>query len=168
MEHQPISETLHMTSEWSGKSFCICRLGAERPHKACAVTGTEDLHWRKQKCVYGTVYFSYDSNSWMKGLIERKKVKFLLAPMGVLAPGSALLDPPLSPPWHQRKFLAHVSGRGGQQNLKTFLINFLAISGDSKHFFLLLFLNLKNQTPGARRGTKSYFFLTKQNWKCLK
>ena len=36
MEHQPSSETLHMTSEGSGKSFCRYRLGAKRPHKACA------------------------------------------------------------------------------------------------------------------------------------
>jgi hypothetical protein len=63
-----------MTSEGSGESFSRYRLGAKQQHKAFADTGGEDPHWRKQKCVYGTVYFSCNSNSWMKELIERTKV----------------------------------------------------------------------------------------------
>ena len=55
--------------------------------------------------------------------------------MGVLAPGSAYSRPSAQPPIDTSGiFWAHMSGRGGQTNLKISPINFLAISGDSKHF----------------------------------
>ena len=33
-----------------------------------------------------------------------------------------------------RELLAHLSGSGGQTKMKKILVNFLTISGDSKHF----------------------------------
>ena len=54
--------------------------------------------------------------------------------MGVLNPGSAHARPSAQPHIDTRRnFLADMSGRGGG-NLKKITINFLAISGDSKHF----------------------------------
>ena len=59
---------------------------------------------------------------------SRSEVQFPLAPMGVLAPGV--------------------------KNLKHFPINFLAISGDSKHFFQQK--KLKNRPPGGHGGPPSF------------
>ena len=57
-------------------------------------------------------------------------MQFPLAPMGALAPESAHPRPSAQTPIDTSgKFSAQVSGRGGKN-----LINFLAISGDSKHF----------------------------------
>jgi hypothetical protein len=54
--------------------------------------------------------------------------------MGALAPGSAHARPSAQPPIdNSRNFSAQVSGRGAKI-LKNIPINFLAFSGDSKHF----------------------------------
>ena len=55
--------------------------------------------------------------------------------MGALAPGSAHARPSAQAPINTSgNFSPHMSGRGGQTNLKKIPIKFLAISGDSKHF----------------------------------
>ena len=67
-------------------------------------------------------------NNFIK-LNNLKQCKFPLMPMGVLAPGSAHARPSAQPP-------IDVSGVGGGLKFwKVFLINFLAKSGNSKHFF---------------------------------
>ena len=65
---------------------------------------------------------------------KRRKIYAIpLAPMGVLAPGSAHAWRSTRPPIDTSgNFSAHVSGGGNFQNI--FLINFLAKSGNSKHF----------------------------------
>jgi hypothetical protein len=55
--------------------------------------------------------------------------------MGALAPGSAHARPSAQAPINtSEKISAQVFFLGGTQNLKKYLINFLAISGNSKHF----------------------------------
>ena len=55
--------------------------------------------------------------------------------MGSLLPGLRMLDPPLSPPSTPAEIFRHMCLGGGVNKLKkNFLINFLAISGDSNHF----------------------------------
>ena len=62
--------------------------------------------------------------------------------MGVLAPGYAHASPSAQPP-STPALLPHMSEE------PTNLINFLAIIGDSKHFFFLSFLNLKIHPKGG-------------------
>ena len=57
---------------------------------------------------------------------KKQTEKFPLA--GVLAPGSSDACPSAQPHRHQRKY------SWVKQKMKNCLINFLAISGDSKHF----------------------------------
>ena len=72
--------------------------------------------------------------------------KFPLAPMGVLAPGSAHARPSARPPIDTiGNFSAHMSGGGNC--LTVFLINFLAKSENSKHFF-------KKKTKNSGGGVK--------------
>ena len=60
-------------------------------------------------------------------------MKIPLAPMGVLAPGSAHARPSARPPIDTSgNFSPHMSGGGNC--LTVFLINFLAKSENSKHF----------------------------------
>ena len=57
-----------------------------------------------------------------------------------------------------RNFAAQVSGLGGRATILTkFLINFLAISGNSKHF---LFFPTKKIDPLGGGGPPQYFFWT--------
>ena len=65
-----------------------------------------------------------------------------MAPMGVLAPGSAHARPSAQSPIDTS---AHVWEGGG--DLNNFPINFLAISGDSKHFSFFSGINPKKTTP---------------------
>ena len=69
-----------------------------------------------------------------------------LAPMGVLAPGSAHTRPSAQPPIDvSGNFPAHMSGGGWREIVVTvFLINFLAKSENSKHFsFFFIFFSKK-------------------------
>ena len=56
-----------------------------------------------------------------------------------------------APHWHQQKFFSTHSERGGKK-----WINFLAISGDSKHFS---FKKKKKKIPHRFVHPKSYFFV---------
>ena len=79
--------------------------------------------------------------------------RFPLAPMRALAPGSAHARPSAQAPSDTSgNFWAEVFG--GQKNEKC--LNFLTISGDSKHFSFFLEKKLKKLTPpGAGRAGKS-------------
>ena len=71
----------------------------------------------------------------MQGICCHKLSDIPLAPMGDLAPRSEHACPAAQPPIDTSgNFPVHMSGRGGKNKLKHFLINFLAISGNSKHF----------------------------------
>ena len=65
-------------------------------------------------------------------LAVRTYHKFPLAPMGVLAPRLRTLDGPLVPPSTRAEIFRH-----------TCLINFLAKSGNSKHFSFFSFFSKK-------------------------
>ena len=69
--------------------------------------------------------------------------EFLLELMGVFAVVS--LSPPLTPAKQNGAYVWRGRGGGGQICFETFLIKFLAISGDSKHFFWI-----KNSKPRAK------------------
>ena len=86
---------------------------------------------------------SYDNPflEFRNGGNSKKRIKYPLAPMGSLLPGLHTLDPPLSPPSTLMETFWRTCLGWGVKKLKQFLINFLAISGDSKHF---LFLRQKN------------------------
>jgi hypothetical protein len=76
--------------------------------------------------------------------------------MGSLAPWSANARPSAQAPINTRgNFSVHMSWRG-LKIFKTFPINFLAISGESKHFFLIK-KTLKNKTPGVGMVPKNVF-----------
>jgi hypothetical protein len=65
-----------------------------------------------------------------------------------------MLDPPLSPPSAPEEICwCTCPGRGGEQWLNNFLIDFLAISGDSR-VFLFLFLKKWPEKSSQRRKKK--------------
>ena len=69
--------------------------------------------------------------------------------MGALAPRSAHARPSAQAPIDtSRNFSAHVSG--GQKKMKTCPINFLAISGDSKHFSFFHKTKIDPQTQNSK------------------
>ena len=75
---------------------------------------------------------------WEKSKCRRER-EIPLAPMGVLAPGSAHARPSAQPPINTSgNSSAHMSGGGNC--LTVFLINFLAKSENSKHFYWSLSL----------------------------
>jgi hypothetical protein len=61
--------------------------------------------------------------------------QILLAPMGVLAPGSAHARPSARPPMDTTRIFQRMClGAGGENYQKVFLINFLAKSENFKNF----------------------------------
>ena len=92
-----------------------------------AITAFKQTNLMRQMSWDG--FWSLNNN--LKTLVS----EFPLSPRGALAPGSAYARPSAQAPIDtSRNFSVQVSGRGAAKNLKHFLINFLAISGDSKHF----------------------------------
>ena len=76
--------------------------------------------------------------------------------MGFLAPGSAHARPSTQPPIdNSGNFSAQVSERGVKK-VDKFLINFLAISGDSKHFSGVFRRNPKKSTPRGAGGSPKF------------
>ena len=81
---------------------------------------------------------------------------------GSSLPGLRTLDPPLSPQSTPAEIFRCTCLGGVKKNNK-FLINFLAISGDSKHFSFFSKKTLKHWLPRGQRGPqicfhpKSYF-----------
>ena len=100
------------------------------------------------------------------GQFLKASIKFPLELMGALTPGSPHARSSAQAPINiSGNFSAQVSGRGGG-DLKKFTINFLAISGNSKHFlFVFLEKPPKKLTPPGAGWVpwifvqpKSYFF----------
>ena len=103
---------------------------------------------------------SYDNPflDFSNGGNNKKRIKFPLAPMGSLLPGLHTLDPPLSPPSTLMETFWRTCLGWGVKKLKQFLINFLAISGNSKHFSVFSGKKPKQSPPGAG-GVPRFFSL---------
>ena len=123
------------------------------------------LTWWLRKYFSSSNFLTLGHNSYFE-FSTSSLSKFWLVPMGVLAPGFAHAWPSAQPLIDTSGiFLAHMSGGRGR-NLDNFLINFIAISGDSRLFsFLSSKKLLKRGAPNLFSTPNLIFLWVKTSWK---